>query len=127
MYIVKHTIHKPGGDALLEFEAAPQNTALAEALYTYPGFLVVSYFRTEDREYGEMYFVWESEQSWTDWYAINAELHDQSLADIIAYCEEHDIIFGRFLPEGEDHDWSDPKWTDPNIILDSIEHSQIFE
>ena len=127
MYVIKNTFEKLDSDAMLENLLGVDNP---EGLFTDDRILNVDFYRAPDRSYGETFWMWESKETYDQWYAEWKDVYEQFQKDLAVYHAEAGIKHVEIFPDTEDQDWTDPKYhTDSRIDYQSdlITYEQIFE
>jgi hypothetical protein len=122
MYTIKNTYEKENADVLLEhFLGIVDNES---SIFSDARVTSITWFRSEDRSYGEMYMTFESKAVFDSWEAEYHEAHTAFKEHMEQYMEDMGIAFQRiYLPENTQWEVTDSRLQG----LEPIPFEQIFE
>jgi hypothetical protein len=124
-YACKNIWQKPGADVLLEVYLGP--ISAMGAIFDDPRVIGYELYRSPDRSYAELFFVWRSKQQYDEWNADHHHIHIPGQLVNDEYFEQMNLNFERIYPESDYQERTDPRFKPYSGQLDRITYEDIFK
>ena len=124
-YACKNIWQKTGADVLLEVYLGP--IAVMGSIFSDPRVIGYELYRSPDRSYAELFFVWQSKQKYDEWNAFHGHVHIPGQITCDKYFEDMNLNFERIYPESDYQERNDPKFKPYSGQLDRITYEDIFK
>jgi len=124
-YACKNIWQKPGADVLLEVYLGP--ISAMGAIFDDPRVIGYELYRSPDRSYAELFFVWRSKQQYDEWNADHHHIHIPGQLVNEEYFEQMNLNFERIYPESDYQERTDSRFKPYSGQLDRITYEDIFK
>lgn len=124
-YACKNIWQKPGADVLLEVYLGP--IAAMGSIFSDPRVIGYELYRSPDRSYAELFFVWQSKQKYDEWNEFHGHIHIPGQIVNDKYFGDMNLNFERIYPESDYQERNDPKFKPYSGQLDRISYEDIFK
>ena len=124
-YAGRNIWQKTGADVLLEVYLGP--IAVMGSIFSDPRVIGYELYRSPDRSYAELFFVWQSKQKYDEWNAFHGHIHIPGQITCDKYFEDMNLNFERIYPESDYQERNDPKFKPYSGQLDRITYEDIFK